>query len=101
MGNEIETNIKTVFSNRLDRLADALAEQLFAPGTSLFERRYVIVPHEQIKEFLHFYLASKLGIASGMQICCIEQGVAELYPNWGIYEKKRIPSFLELSVLIE
>ncbi len=101
MGNEIESYVKTVFSNRLDRLADALAEQLFAPGTSLFERRYVIVPHEQIKEFLHFYLASKLGIASGMQICCIEQGVAELLECLPAHEKKRVPSFLELSVLIE
>jgi exodeoxyribonuclease V gamma subunit len=83
-----------IFSNKLEKLADALIEDLFAPGTSIFECRYVIVPQEHTKNFLQRYIASKLGIAAGMRICSIEQVLAEAI-------SERIPSVFELAVRIE
>lgn len=96
-----EANIKAILGNHLDRLADALGAHLFAPGTLPFEKRYVFVPNEQIQEFLQFHLASQLGIAAGLQFCGIEQGIAELLEALSPEQKKRIPSFLELSLRIE
>lgn len=96
MEKESETYIKIILSNRMGKLADALAGRLFASGSSPFERRMVIVPHEQMKEFLQFYFASKLGIAAGMQIYCVEQGMAQLADK-----SKRIPSILSLSLSLE
>lgn len=83
-----------IFSNKLEKLADALIEDLFASDISLFECRYVIVPQEHTKNFLQRYIASKLGVAAGMRICSIEQVLAEEI-------SERIPSVFELAVRIE
>ena len=95
-----EPYINTIFSNQWERLADALADRLFA-RTGFFEKRYVIVPNEQVKEFLHFHLASRFGISAGVQMCSLQQGLAGLLESLSPYPKMRIPSILELSLCIE
>lgn len=100
MRNESEY-IKVIFSNRLDRLADALAEQLFGHKNNPFENRYVIVPNDLIKTFLNYHFATKLGIAAGMRFYSMEHGATELLEHAHAAVKKRIPSHLELATRIE
>lgn len=86
--------MKIIFSNRWEKLAEALAERLFA--SSPFAKRIVLVPSDGMREFLLFHLAQKLGIAAGIKICSLERGIGALVSG-----KKRIPSFIELSLAIE
>lgn len=86
--------MKIIFSNQWEKLADALTEHLFA--SSPFAKRIILVPSEGMREFLLLHLANQLGIVAGIKICSLEKGIAALSAG-----KKRIPSFIELSLAIE
>lgn len=75
-------------------MADALSHELLCAAP--FSKRYLLVPNQQIREFLLFHLAKKLGVAAGVTICSLERAVSELTQS-----KKHIPSFIELSLAIE
>jgi exodeoxyribonuclease V gamma subunit len=89
------------FSNRMDRLATALAQQLFLKGRP-FEKRLVIVPSDKIKEYLLFHFATHpdFKIAAGIQILSLNQGVMELLQLLIPKLNKRIPALLELGAII-
>lgn len=105
MQKESELNIfqKVVLSNDLHLLADRLAEDFFAQGSHLFERRLIVVVDSAMKEFLLYRLAHnpKLQIAAGIEILPLNQAVADLLEFSSPLKNKRIPTFLELSVAIE
>ena len=63
----------------------------------------MLVPSDSIKEFLNFYLAShpRLLISAGVHILVLEQGIVELLQLCRPYQGKKIPSFLELSLVVE
>ena len=96
---KVNQNLKCVFSNRFEILADLLAGNLFARQTAVFERRYVVVPNETIGEFLVFHLASTLQIAAGFSLLSLDQAIAQLLQSCDLFQ--RVPSFLELSLMIE
>jgi exodeoxyribonuclease V gamma subunit len=97
----VNDNLRCVFSNCWESLAEALAQALYAKGSSPFEARYVLVPTDRLKEFLVFYLARHLDIAAGMTCFSLEQGIRELLAQALPDTKKMMPSFLDLSLFIE
>ncbi len=96
-------SLRANFSNSYESLAETLVESLFQPSSQPFEKRYVLVPSESIKEFLHGYLARhpRLTICTGVHILLLEQGVVELLQLCRPHQGKKIPSFLELSLALE
>src|SRR5437867_4055279 len=94
---ELKHPLKIVFGNDLHQLALCLGEDLFASASHPFEARLIVVPEMSMKEFLlaSFAAHPHLQIAAGVQILPLNQAIIELSA------KKRIPSFLELSLAIE
>jgi exodeoxyribonuclease V gamma subunit len=94
---------EVVSSNRLEVLADHLASRLFGEGTKPFDKRIVIVPHEQVKSFLYHYFARHphFKVAAGMEILSLPESFLKLFALLQLHKPKRIPSFLELSLQIE
>ena len=90
-----------VFSNGWEKLALGLAERVFSSHTSPFEKRFIVVPNEQVEEFLHFYLASRLGISAGIRMCSLAQGLTECFESISAPTTWKMPSFLTLSLQIE
>jgi exodeoxyribonuclease V gamma subunit len=90
--------LKVIYGNDLGRLALHLGEEFFSSSSHPFENRLVIVPDLSMKEFLlsSFAADPRLQIAAGVQFLPLNQALIELGNN-----KKRIPSFLELSLIIE
>ncbi len=91
--------LKVIYGNDLGRLALHLGEDLFFSASRPFENRLVVVPDLSMKEFLlsSFAANPRLQIAAGVQFLPLNQAVIELSGE----NKKRIPSFLELSLIIE
>ena len=60
--------MKAYFSNRVEKLFDALKHQLFSNETTPFTKRYVIVPSPAMKHWLMTAMAEDpdLGIAAGV-----------------------------------
>jgi len=71
-------------SNRLERLANRLVEQLSASGgdatARLFARPPVVVPNPQIAAFLKYEVARHAGIAAGLKFLVSEQFLETLLP---------------------
>ncbi|MCX6989302.1 MAG: exodeoxyribonuclease V subunit gamma [Chlamydiae bacterium] len=90
------------FSNKLERLADLLQEQLFSSGQPI-QRRFIVVPDGRIKTYLYqqFALRSHAKIAFGLEIVTLPEALHELTKK----EKKKDPFYfptgLDLSVGIE
>jgi exodeoxyribonuclease V gamma subunit len=107
MEKESEPNIPPlhiVYGNDLNKLAEKLGEELFTSSSSPFENRLVVVPNISVKEFLfqRFVAHPRLKIAAGVQILPLNQAVMEILDNVsGPSNKKKIPSFLELSLVVE
>src|SRR5579871_3404781 len=95
---ELNSILSVVFSNDLKVLSDHLIDFLFAQGASPFEKRMVIVPDRALKEFLLHSLIShpRLQIAAGVQIVPLNQVISK-----GIFNQKKIPSQMTLSLCIE
>ncbi|MBS0620353.1 MAG: exodeoxyribonuclease V subunit gamma [Verrucomicrobia bacterium] len=80
-----------VFSNRMDTLAEVLADALFFQGGSPFEKRIVIVPSVAVRDFLYHFFAfhPRLQIAAGVEILLLHQALPPF------------PSSIEISLAIE
>jgi len=74
-------------SQNLEKLADALAEQIYAGAP--FARRQIVVPHHGLKFFLMEWIARKRHVAAGLEILSLPEAL----PDY--------PSALELSLFIE
>lgn len=96
--------LHVVFGNEVRRLAEKLGDELFASSSHPFENRLVIVPDTSVKDFLFYCFAEhpRLKIAAGVQILPLNQAVMEILDSLAAKEnRKRIPSFLELTLAIE
>lgn len=100
--------LRIVFSNCMNSLSERLADDMFSQDSHPFENRLIVVPDISIKEFLlHRFVAHpRLRIAAGVKIFPLNQAVMEIIdqgfsPLDKNCFKKRIPSFLELSIAIE
>jgi exodeoxyribonuclease V gamma subunit len=99
-------NLKLGFvsGNDLITLADVLGEELFSSATRPFENRIVVVPDASFKDFLFHRFAAhpRLQIAAGVQVLPLNQAVMEILDGVSMAgDRKRIPSFLELTLAIE
>jgi exodeoxyribonuclease V gamma subunit len=94
---------EVIYSNRLEMLAEQLGVRLFGELTRPFERRLIVVPHDEMKGFLLSYFARhpRFQVAMGMQILTLPQSFVELFGLIGMNASKRVPSFLELSMQLE
>lgn len=96
---------RVFFSNRTECLLTRLKETLFAPPSTPFSRRMVIVPSPAMKAWLMFQLASDsdIGIAAGLEVVYLDQALKRLTnafsPSDSATRKQLNP--LELSLIIE
>ena len=100
--------LRIVFCNDMDFLSQRLGEELFSKQTHPFEKRLIVVPNVSLKDFLFhsFVHHPRLKMAAGVKIFSLNQAVREVVdqcvaPAGRPLIKKRIPSFLELSLAIE
>lgn len=103
--------LRIVFSNCMNSLSQQLGEDIFSltwHNSHPFENRLIVVPDLSIKEFLLYRFAEdpRLKIAAGIKVLPLNQAVMEIMDQaFSPFErklfKKRIPSFLELSLAIE
>ncbi len=100
--------LRIVFSNDMHSLSHHLGEEFFSKETHPFEKRLIVVPHISLKEFLLrcFVDHPRLKIAAGVKILPLHQAMMEILDQCSALTdraqvKKRIPSFLELSLAIE
>jgi exodeoxyribonuclease V gamma subunit len=100
--------LRIVVSNDMNSLSQSLGEDFFSQGSHPFEKRLIIVPHISMKEFLlHCFIDHpRLKMAAGVKILPLNQAVIEIVdrvfaPTGRNQVRKRIPSFLELSLAIE
>lgn len=101
---EADRPLRVVWGNEMGRLADALGEDLFSSESLPFDNRLVVVPDTNFKEFLfrRFVSHPLLKMAAGVQVLPLNQAVMEILDrSSGERHRKRIPSFLELSLAIE
>jgi exodeoxyribonuclease V gamma subunit len=96
-------SLDIVYGNDVGLLADALVDKLFSVSTRPFESRLVVVPHISVKEFLlhRFFRHPRLKIVAGVQILPLNQAVMQILDAMPRRVRKRIPSFLELTLAIE
>ncbi|MBY0529969.1 MAG: exodeoxyribonuclease V subunit gamma [Rhabdochlamydiaceae bacterium] len=92
-----------LYSNRLEMLAEQLGIRLFGESTRPFEKRIVVVPHDEMKGFLLAYFARhpRFQVAMGMQVLTLSQSFVELFGLIGMNRSKKVPSFVELSIQLE
>lgn len=95
--------LRITYGNDLNHLADILAGELFSSGARPFEKRLIVIPHIVLKSFLVYRFLSNphLKVAAGVQILPLNQAVEEVFNSLGLGERKKIPSFLELTLAIE
>jgi exodeoxyribonuclease V gamma subunit len=97
-------HLHLVQSNEMEQLTDALAEEFFPQGARPFEYRLIAVPHVRLKDFLQRRLMTnpRLQIAAGVEILPLNQAILEILDRAAEGKhKKKVPSFLELSLSIE
>lgn len=96
---DLASALHITWGNSWDRLFDALATDLFAPGGSPFARRLIVVPDYHVKEFImrSCALSPHWGIAAGLHIVPLHQAIGDLVDLSTLF----LPSFLELSLAIE
>ncbi len=88
------------FSNQMEKLAEALGEELFKPGADPFAKRIVLLPHHSLKSYLSSFFANhpKWNISIAVEYKTLLEGVMTLLEG----EKKgRFPSKLGISFAIE
>lgn len=95
-------NLTVYLSNQLELLYQILKIQLFA-NKDPFARRLIVVPSQAIKSWLMLQMANdpQLKIASGIEICYLDQALPKIYEE--IYGQKFVsfPNTLPLSFKIE
>lgn len=89
------------FSNSVEVLLEHLKITLFAEGSSPFSEHLLIVPSQQMEQFIELQLASSLSIASGFKTVFLTSGIdilcEKLFPS---QQKARLPSRLDLHLKI-
>ncbi len=88
------------FSNQMEKLAEALGEELFKPGADPFAKRIVLLPHHSLKSYLSSFFANhpKWNISIAVEYKTLLEGVMTLLEG----EKKgQFPSKLGISFAIE
>jgi exodeoxyribonuclease V gamma subunit len=97
-------SLDIVYGNDEGLLADALVDKFFSVSTRPFESRLVVVPHISVKGYLlhRFSRHPRLKIVAGVQILPLNQAVMQILDAACRSKgKKRIPSFLELTLAVE
>ncbi len=100
----VQENWQIVFGNDLEILSRSVADELFSSLSLPFETRIVVVPNIKLKEFLfqHWARDSHLKIAAGVQVLPLKEAMMEILDSVSTpLSRKRIPTFLELSLAIE
>lgn len=87
--------MKIFISNQLERLAQLLKEEIFQRKGHPFEKRWVIVPNERVKQdlFLQWAHDPSLQVATGYKMMSWGEALSRIFP--------RLPSQMELSLKIE
>ncbi len=92
--------MKVILSNYLEVLAQALKRELFQEEKNPLEKRVVIVPSDEIKQYLLFYFASEKkekgvneGVAAGFKMITWNQAIKLIFYDF--------PLKAELSLNIE
>jgi exonuclease V gamma subunit len=101
---ESNINLRVVYGNDLNLLAHQLAADFFSAASHPFEKRLIVVPNASVKEFLFYRFVQDptLKMAAGVQVLPLNQAVTEILHCFSqASDKKKIPSFLELSLSIE
>lgn len=101
MKNASELISQIILSNSVLELADALKEALFFSGGHPFDRRVVIVPSVNIKQFLQLHFADDpdVQVAAGLEIYTLSQMTREFLCS--TEPRKVLPSHAQLSFQIE
>lgn len=100
----VSSTLKIIFGNDLTLLAEKCIEELFFSPSHPFLRRMIVVPDLSVKDFLlrSLLLHPRLKLACGVQILLLNQAVMDILDSNPLQEKQvKIPSFLELSLVIE
>jgi exodeoxyribonuclease V gamma subunit len=89
---------KIYLSNQLENLAESLKKNLLE-GLLPFQKQIVIVPSLAIKTHLSLSLATdpELRVFAGIRLCVLSEALGEFFRE----SEKKLPKFLELSLLIE
>jgi exonuclease V gamma subunit len=87
--------MKIFVSNYLERLSQLLKNEVFQQEGHPFDKRWIIVPNERVKQdlFLQWAHDPLLQVATGCKIISWSQALSRLFPN--------VPSPAELSLKIE
>ncbi len=87
--------MKIFVSNQLEVLAELLKEELFQGEGHPFEKRWIVVPNERIKQdlFLRWAHDPTLNVATGFNMITWSEALSRLFPD--------LPSQTELSLKIE
>src|SRR5216684_4440372 len=87
--------MKIFASNRLELLAQLLKEELFQGEGHPFDKRWVVVPNERVKQdlFLQWAHDPLMQVAAGCKMITWSQALSHLFPE--------LPSQTELSLKIE
>lgn len=87
--------MKIFVSNHLELLAELLKNELFQEKNHPFDKRWVIVPNERVKQELYLKWAHDplMQVATGFKMITWSQALSRLFPH--------LPSQDELSLKIE
>lgn len=92
-------------SHRIDPLVDRLVEQLDADPVEPLMTRAILVPNNQMKQWLLLEIAKRKGIAMGLKIACIDEGIFQQHSPLEvfcrIYDALRASSDLELQSYLQ
>lgn len=93
---------KVFFSNRTECLVERLKERLFAPPSTPFSRRLIIVPSPAMKAWLMLQMANdpEMGIAAGLEIAYLDQTLKQLQAVSHPVQSKQLNS-LEIALALE
>ena len=84
---------KVFLSNRLHTLSDMLCQKLFNSSSNPLEKRWLIVPSEEIKLDLYLRWLSKIDVVTGINTVTYGELIRTLFPA--------IPSKMELFLRIQ
>jgi exodeoxyribonuclease V gamma subunit len=68
------------YSNRVERLLEALAANLVHPGTGPFTRRVIVVSSQAMEQWVRYQLAHQrsLAVLLGVEVCTVERALTAL-----------------------
>lgn len=93
----ISNSLQVYLSNRIERLFDALNENLYADGTP-FAKRLVMVATPPLKSWVMLELADKGGIAAGLEIGTTEEIFRKLLKARSFPKQEELALALEMEI---